>query len=207
MAEGKNPPGVKHLGLPLTHGLEEEDCGADGDVQAVQPPKHRDADMGRCSPAPLVRETGGLSAHHKGGSAAHIYIIVQRGVLKLRRKYLYAAGLKECNCFFRTAGHRGYGKHSAYGSPYEIGVVEVREWVADKNCIGPCCVCAAEHRAKIPGLFNGLQHHYQRILRKIEITERALLVLHFRYDSLSGFTVCNLAVQRLRNFDDLSLCG
>ena len=123
MAEGKNPPGVKHLGLPLTHGLEEEDCGADGDVQAVQPPKHRNADMGRCSPAPLVRETGGLSAHHKGGSAAHIYIIVQRGVLKLRRKYLYAAGLKECYGFFRTAADDLDGEYRPDACADEVGIV------------------------------------------------------------------------------------
>ena len=63
--------------LPLTHGLKEEDCGAHRDVQAVQTAKHGNTDMGRCSPPPDIRKAGGLSAHHKGGSAAHVYVIVK----------------------------------------------------------------------------------------------------------------------------------
>lgn len=95
MAEKADQSCLMRSGLPLTHGLKEEDCGAHRDVQAVQTAKHGNADMGRCSPPPDIRKAGGFRTHDKCRSAAHVHVIVKGRVLKLGRKYLNSTGLKE----------------------------------------------------------------------------------------------------------------
>lgn len=81
--------------LPLPNRLEEEDGGADGDVEGVETPEHGDADMGIGGLAPLVGETCGFGSHDYCGGATHIDVVIEAGVLKLGGEDAYASLLEE----------------------------------------------------------------------------------------------------------------
>jgi hypothetical protein len=69
--------------LPLPYRLEEEDGGADGDVEGVETAEHGDAYVGIGGLAPLVGETCGFGSHDYCGGTTHVDVVIEAGVLKL----------------------------------------------------------------------------------------------------------------------------
>ena len=81
--------------LPLPYSLEEEDGGADGDVEGVETAEHGDAYVGIGSLAPLVGETCGFGSHNYCCGTAHVDVVIEAGVLKLGGEDAYASLLEE----------------------------------------------------------------------------------------------------------------
>ena len=87
-----------------------------------------------CLP-PLVRQTRSLGAHHYCRSLCHRTVVVQAGVLKLRRKYPDSFGFKEGYGLRGGAHCRGNRENSSYGCTYEVGVVQICTRVADDKSV------------------------------------------------------------------------
>ena len=81
--------------LPLPNRLEEEDGGANGDVERVETAEHGDADVGIGGLAPLVGEACGFGSHDYCGGTAHVDVVIETGVLKLGGEDAYASLLEE----------------------------------------------------------------------------------------------------------------
>ena len=81
--------------LPLPYSLEEEDGGADGDVEGVETAEHGDADVGIGGLSPLVGEACGFGSHDYSGGATHVDVVIGAGVLKLGGENAYASLLEE----------------------------------------------------------------------------------------------------------------
>ena len=69
--------------LPLPYRLEEEDGGADGNVEGVETAEHGYADVGIGGLAPLVGETCGFGSHYYCGGATHVDVVIEAGILQL----------------------------------------------------------------------------------------------------------------------------
>lgn len=63
--------------LPLPYRLEEEDGGADGNVERVETAEHGYADVGIGGLAPLLGKSCGFRSHDYRSRTAHIYIIIK----------------------------------------------------------------------------------------------------------------------------------
>ena len=81
--------------LPLSYSLEEEDGGADGDIEGVETAEHGDANVGIGGLAPLVGEACGFGSHDYCGGTAHVDVVIEAGVLKLGGEDAYASLLEE----------------------------------------------------------------------------------------------------------------
>ena len=81
--------------MPLSYSLEEEDGGADGDVEGVETAEHGDADMCIGGLTPLVGETCGFGSHDYCGGTVHVDVVIEAGVLKLGGEDAYASLLEE----------------------------------------------------------------------------------------------------------------
>lgn len=81
--------------LPLPYRLEEEDGGADGNVERVETTEHGDAYVGIGSLTPLVGETCGFGSHNYCCGTAHVDVVIEAGVLKLGGEDAYASLLEE----------------------------------------------------------------------------------------------------------------
>ena len=133
--------------VPLADGLEEEDGGGDGDVERVEAAEHRDADVRIRGAAPGVGEAGGFRAHDKGGRTGHFRIVIPLGILQLGRQDADAACLEPGDDLLAGGGCDLAGEDAPEAGADEVGIVEVREGIAEDDGVGPGGVRAAEHGA------------------------------------------------------------
>ena len=81
--------------MPLPNRLEEEDGGADRDVEGVETAEHGYADVGIGCLPPLAGEACGFGSHYYCGGTAHVDVVIEAGVLKLGGEDAYASLLEE----------------------------------------------------------------------------------------------------------------
>ena len=63
------------LFVTLANGLEEEDGGADGDVERVEPAQHGNTDVGIGGLTPRIGQSGRLGTHDDGRATAHVGVV------------------------------------------------------------------------------------------------------------------------------------
>ena len=80
--------------MSLADGFKEQDGCAHGDIEAVQPPQHRDADVGIGGFTPGLGETGRFGAQDERGASPHVGIVIQLRLLQLGGEDADAAGFE-----------------------------------------------------------------------------------------------------------------
>ena len=147
-----------------------------------------------CLP-PLVRQTRSLGAHHYCRSLCHGTVVVQTGVLKLRRKYPDSFGFKEAYGLRGGAHCRGNRENSSYGCTYEVGVVQIGTRVADDKSVRSGGITGPEHGTEVAWLFHALQYRYQGVVFEMKARQRVLYCLKHPYCALCPFPVGGFGIE------------
>ena len=158
--------------------------------------------VGRLSP--YVAKAGGLCPHHYGRAAFHIGVVVETGVLELRRKYLYVAFLQKVYAFRRLTRHARHGEDASYAAAYEIRVIEVRKRVAYYEGVGPCRIGASKDRSQITRLLHAFQDCDERIFLKSEVFQSVMRGDHFGDYAFRAFSICDFIIYILAYFVEAS---
>ena len=110
--------------------------------------------MGVCRLTPDLGQTGRFGTHNYRSRPLHIAVVIQRRVLKLGRQNLYIIGFDPVDCLGTAARNARDGKDRTYGSPYQIGIVEVGQRIADNHGINSASICRTQNRSKIARFFD-----------------------------------------------------
>ena len=148
----------------MSDGLEHEDGGTDADVEGVETPEHRDADVGIGSLAPLLGKSCRFSSHHDGRGWAHVVVVIFIRVLQLGCKNLDVSFFEEGDALLRGTDSRRHREDGTDTGPDQVGVIKIRQWVADDDRIYIGCIRTPQDRPQVTGLLYAFQDNHEWIV-------------------------------------------
>ena len=108
--------------------------------------------------APLLGETCRFRAHHDGGGLAHVVVVVLVGVLQLGGEDLYLMRLEEGDALLGGADGRGDTEDSADAGADDVGIIDIRQWVADDDGIHPSGLRRTQYGSQVAWLLHALEN-------------------------------------------------